>query len=89
MTQGKSLTERQQQIIDKAADLAHKANADDPGATVEFFKKDYTDAILSGADIDKATLYFAIASLGIVAEAQEITGLTEETALEIMTRDDN
>lgn len=89
MTQGKSLTERQQQIIDKAADLAHKANADDPDATVEFFKKDYTEATLSDADIDKATLYFAIASLGIVDEAQEITGLTEETALEIMTRDDN
>lgn len=89
MTQDKLLTERQQQIIDKAADLAHKANADDPDATVEFFKNDYTAAILSGEDIDKATLYFAIASLGIVAEAQEITGLTEETALEIVTRDND
>lgn len=89
MTQGKSLTARQQQIIDKAADLAHKANADDPAATVEFFKNDYTAAILSGEDIDKATLYFAIASLGIVDEAQEITGLTEETALEIVTSDND
>lgn len=89
MTQGKSLTARQQQIIDRAADLAHKANADDPAATVEFFKNDYTAAILSGEDIDKATLYFAIASLGIVDEAQEITGLTEETALEIVTSDND
>lgn len=36
MTQDK-LTERQQQIISKAADAAHKANADDPYATVDFF----------------------------------------------------
>ena len=88
MTQDK-LTERQQQIISKAADAAHKANADDPYATVDFFVKDYTAAILSGADFDKATLYFAIASLDLVTEALEITGLTEETALEIMTRNDN
>lgn len=84
MTQGKSLTERQQQIINKAADLAHKANADDPAATVDFFVKDYTDVILTGADDDKAELYFAIASLDLLDEAQEITGLTEQTALAIL-----
>lgn len=79
-----TITKHQQEIIENAAKIAHKLNPDDPSATVDFFVHDYIAALLSNDPTELAELYFAIASLDLVSDAEEITGLTDDTATEIL-----
>lgn len=71
------MTSKQNDIIKRAAEKAHSIWAGNRSLSqpVELFIEDYTNAI---EENDLEPLFYAIASLGMVEEARELTGLSLE-----------